>query len=345
MILIVASKADGHLRFVTEKLDERGVDHFQFDPSDFPAAAEVVAAYDRKGTRSLRLCCRERQVELESVRAVWDRGETQPIPARQVQAEHASWVSEYCSRFLAELFECIEGFWVPERPSSQPPDRRDFPGLSQGASPHPLPVPSPYNKMHQLHIAGSLGFRVPRTVITNSPGRALDFVEDCEGQAISKRAADLVIYRLGELRKTYTATVGRRDVARYQQVRYAPVTFQEKIPKKLEVRATVVGRRVFAAEIRSSDDPRLESDWRHHGAPALGERCGVHRLPPEIARRCVAMVRTLGLCFGALDLILTPEDDYVFLEVNPHGSWMWIEEFTGLPISAAIADMLIAGRG
>jgi len=57
----------------------------------------------------------------------------------------------------------------------------------------------------------------------------------------------------------------------------------------------------------------------------------------------VRVVEALGLCFGAIDLIVTPDDDHVFLEVNPNGQWLWIEELTGLPISHAIADLLMEG--
>jgi glutathione synthase/RimK-type ligase-like ATP-grasp enzyme len=53
------------------------------------------------------------------------------------------------------------------------------------------------------------------------------------------------------------------------------------------------------------------------------------------------LVQALGQCFGAIDLVLHPERGYVFLEINPNGQWGWIEEFTGLPISAAFAELLV----
>ncbi|MNC96757.1 hypothetical protein D3C83_142150 [compost metagenome] len=47
------------------------------------------------------------------------------------------------------------------------------------------------------------------------------------------------------------------------------------------------------------------------------------------------------LNYGAIDLILTPEGRYVFLEINPVGEFFWLESYPGLPISAAIADVLL----
>ncbi len=52
-------------------------------------------------------------------------------------------------------------------------------------------------------------------------------------------------------------------------------------------------------------------------------------------------MKTLGLCYGAVDMIITPENEYVFLEVNPSGQWGWIEELTGMKISKAIATLLV----
>lgn len=51
----------------------------------------------------------------------------------------------------------------------------------------------------------------------------------------------------------------------------------------------------------------------------------------------------LGLSFGTIDLVLTPEDGYIFLEINSAGQWVWIEEMLRLPISRTIAEWLWMG--
>ena len=55
----------------------------------------------------------------------------------------------------------------------------------------------------------------------------------------------------------------------------------------------------------------------------------------------MVLVRRLGLAYGAIDLVLTPDGRYVFLEINPNGQYLWIEQLTGLPISEAIAEWLM----
>ena len=48
----------------------------------------------------------------------------------------------------------------------------------------------------------------------------------------------------------------------------------------------------------------------------------------------------VDLRYGAIDLIETPDGEFVFLEVNPSGQWGWIADLGGLPIPEAVADML-----
>jgi len=51
---------------------------------------------------------------------------------------------------------------------------------------------------------------------------------------------------------------------------------------------------------------------------------------------------TLVVCliFAAIDMILTPDGHYVFLELNPNGQWEWIENATHLPICSTLVDVL-----
>jgi glutathione synthase/RimK-type ligase-like ATP-grasp enzyme len=57
-----------------------------------------------------------------------------------------------------------------------------------------------------------------------------------------------------------------------------------------------------------------------------------------------ALMGRLGLRFGTFDFIVTPDDRWVFLEINPNGQWAWIEDAAGLPIAASIADALTRGN-
>jgi glutathione synthase/RimK-type ligase-like ATP-grasp enzyme len=68
-----------------------------------------------------------------------------------------------------------------------------------------------------------------------------------------------------------------------------------------------------------------------------------HDLPDDVADKLRAMMRRLGLVYGAIDLRLTPDGRYVFLEVNPAGQFLYVEQATGQQITTALAARLAAG--
>ena len=53
-------------------------------------------------------------------------------------------------------------------------------------------------------------------------------------------------------------------------------------------------------------------------------------------------MRRLGIVYGAIDLRRTPDGRHVFLEVNPAGQWLFVEQATGQPIARALARALLA---
>jgi glutathione synthase/RimK-type ligase-like ATP-grasp enzyme len=137
----------------------------------------------------------------------------------------------------------------------------------------------------------------------------------------------------------YARLVRPRDLVHFQDVQLCPLVVQAYVRKTLEVRVTVVGSDVFAAEIHSQATRRTLVDWRRYDRTNTPH--AVHTLPPEIAERCLGLVRAMGLAYGAIDLVLTPEGHYVFLEINPNGQYMWIEHLTGLPITDRLVRLLV----
>jgi len=345
MILIIGGDDDDHVRLVTDRLGERGAAYFRFDPRDFPTAVELTVEYDRTGAARRYLNSTGNQLDLAQLRAVWHRSRARPVPYANLEKDQSWWAAESCARFLSELYECLDCLWVPEKPASERawfrPDAEQPAFARWQAQLVRQQSPSPENKLYQLSVAGRLGFSVPRTLITNSPERFFSFYDACDGELISKRTTDLAPLVGGEPTRPFTVSVERRDAADSAAIRHCPVVFQEKIAKRVELRVTVVGSKVFAAEIRSQESLRQTTDWRHAPEYAQSRFYAVHVLPAPIEDRCVRLVEALGLSFGALDLILTPDDEYVFLEVNMKGQWAYIEEMLGLPISDAIAELLI----
>ncbi len=103
-----------------------------------------------------------------------------------------------------------------------------------------------------------------------------------------------------------------------------------------DVRLTVVNDRYFAVRIDATTDA-TEIDWRV-------DYDALHQTPvdtPDPIRNAVrVLMRRLDLRFAALDFVVVPSGQWIFLEINPNGQWAWLEDITGLPIAAAVADSL-----
>lgn len=152
----------------------------------------------------------------------------------------------------------------------------------------------------------------------------------------------MIVAESGEVVSVYTSRVTLDDLRDEAScVRYTACLFQEQVPKKVELRITVLGEHVFPAEITYMHPERATVDWR---TAYQDLQYGIHELPQEIHRKCLALVHKLGLSFAAIDMIVTSDNRFVFLEANPNGQWQWIERATGFPICETLVDLLIAGE-
>ncbi|MGW2216032.1 MvdC/MvdD family ATP grasp protein [Nonomuraea sp. NPDC001684] len=321
MLLILSEPGDATVDLVLPKLKARGADVLWWDPGEYPSAARLTARFGADG-EELALTRDGQVFDLSGTTAVWTRRPGRPRAADDVTADDLrARVGELSEWFTDGFWDLLDARWLPAR---QPVLRRA------------------HNKLVHLALARRLGFAVPRTVITNDPSELVPAYEHADGRLIAKAMEHTLFEIDGGAHAVYTTVVTRRSLGGRGRIVHEPVILQPYVPKAVELRVTVVGRQVFTAEIASQDSPRTRDDWRHYDFARA--RHSVHRLPDDVARRCVDLVAALGLSFGAIDLILTPDGEYVFLEINPNGQWAWIEDLTGLPISDAVADWLTAGE-
>ncbi|WP_147796311.1 alpha-L-glutamate ligase [Cellulomonas sp. Y8] len=199
-------------------------------------------------------------------------------------------------------------------------------------NPPPLDAAASH-KSTQLAVARGLGLRVPETMMTSDPAEARAFVE--------RVGVGSVVYKIfAATERVWRETRRLRpdDLALLDSLPLAPVIFQEFVPARADLRVTVVGDRLFPLAIDSSGTG-YDADFRLHLARA---RTGAADLPEDVADRLRALMKRFGLVYGAVDLRLTPEGEYVFLEVNPAGEFLFAEHGSGLPLTDAVAGWLAA---
>lgn len=174
------------------------------------------------------------------------------------------------------------------------------------------------SKPYQLDVIRRAGFEVPATIVTTDPEAVLEL----------RRAHGQLIYKSVSGVRSIVSRLGEEQLGRLATVTSCPTQFQAWVPG-VDVRVHVVGDTTFACELVADVDDYRYAD-RQGGKV---ERRHV-RIPDEIASRCIALARSLGLPVAGIDLRRTPDGRWVCFEVNPSPAFSWFDT----------ADEAIAGR-
>jgi len=322
-ILIVTGQDDVHADIVIPKLEHRGCSVVRMNTDNFAENARfTVHGEDWNG--SVQLHDSGRSFVLQEVTAVWYR---KPVPIRSKAALAFEQAAEFANgeyeSFLRSLYALLgEAFWLSDywriRLASQ--------------------------KLANLRLAQRIGLKTPPTIVTNDEAEARRFADRHDWKILAKPFA-LTTFKTDPNAPTSWdsfATIVSREMfdTLAPSIALAPTMMQKYVDKEIELRVTVVGRRVFCASIDSQAHAYADQDWRAVDAEEL--KHAAYSLPQEVVDKLLAINRAHGLQFSTHDIIVDKDGDYVWLEINPNGQWAWVEQLAGLPISDAIAELLTA---
>jgi glutathione synthase/RimK-type ligase-like ATP-grasp enzyme len=203
-------------------------------------------------------------------------------------------------------------------------------------------INSPYSnqlselKPIQLSAAKKAGFDIPSSLITNDPKLARDFHGLHNKNTVIK---SLLHHRYDVHNKAYlifTHVISNSDLQTLDTLVYAPCILQERIQTKYELRVTVIEDTVLAVRL-----DLLKSPWDdiHNSNDNQIVKTPID-LTEDIREKCRKLVASLGLKYGALDLVIDNSGRTVFLEINPMGDWYWVEKSTGLPITNTVVKLI-----
>jgi glutathione synthase/RimK-type ligase-like ATP-grasp enzyme len=179
----------------------------------------------------------------------------------------------------------------------------------------------------------------PDTLYTNDPKEIRAFIRAKGGRLIFKPITGHIWSDDEKIYMPYSTMMSESSLVADELLQAAPGIYQEYVPKQYELRVTIMGRQAFAVKIPRGSSARGEIDWRLAGEHLVME--GVE-LSEAIVEKCLHVLRELGLVFGCFDFIVRPDDEFVFLEVNQMGQFLFVEDFAGLPLLAAFSDFLLA---
>lgn len=202
------------------------------------------------------------------------------------------------------------------------------------------------HKPQQQRLARQVGLATPRTLMTNDPQAARDFIASCPRGAVAKMLSAFAIYgEQNEEQVVFTTALSPAHIRQLDGLRYAPMVFQERIEKRLELRVTVIGNHIFAAAVDSARIAGAEVDWRQRGVTLL-QSWKPYKLPADTERQIGEYMCRLGVQYSAIDILVEPSGRHVFLEANPVGECFWLQGCEPhFPLSQALADVLLDEPG
>lgn len=313
-VLILTNPQDIHADLVIREIRGQDARVIRFHPEDFPTKTRMEY---HNGEMAVDIPDANIHFQLSEIHSVWYRRPKRPrISGAVSDAVHRRFAEDEATQLIESMYVLLEDrLWVNPFFAAR---RAQY-------------------KLLQASIAQKIGLRMPKTIVTNNPDAARQFIESQKGQVVYKPTKIGLLHEsAGTSKLIFTSIVARSDMDRLQNVQFAPCTFQEYIPKSLEIRATVVGKEVFTSEIDSQQSDETRVDWRRGTTTHRP-----HKLPWDVEQKLLSILHELGLTYGAFDLILTPEGQYVMLEVNPYGQWAFVQGFTKMPIATAMARLLL----
>ncbi|GAA2241242.1 ATP-grasp ribosomal peptide maturase [Streptomyces amakusaensis] len=311
-VLVVTEADDLTADMVITELNRRNVPVVRFNPADIGAGLTVSARFGTcPGLVAGQVRTPSRTADLAHVRSVYWRRPAWP-DFRHLGDDDARFAAAQARHGLGGTLYALDGpLWVN----------------------HPLRIAAADYKPAQLALAQRLGLSVPPTLVTNDPAEAREFIT-AHGRVIYKTLRWTPYERDGVPVTGWAEPVTADEID--DRVRVTPHLFQSRVDKVADLRVLVVGRQVFTVRIDSG-----LLDWRKNYSALTYT---VERLPERMNQALQACLDRLELVSGSFDLAVDRAGNHWWLELNPNGQWGWLETETGLPMSAAFADLLTRGE-
>lgn len=195
------------------------------------------------------------------------------------------------------------------------------------------------NKLINLKIAKQNGFNVPETLVTTNK-KELQFFLKRHKKIITKDLRAPV--NIKTAKKSYFSTgvkLVEDSMIKKLNEYFAPAFFQAYIPKEYEIRVFIFSDQLYSMAIFSQNDIQTSIDFRNYNRQKPNRTVPVI-LPNDIKDSVLKFMKASNLNTGSIDLIVTPDNEYYFLEVNPMGQFHWLSMNCNYYVDKHIANLL-----
>lgn len=196
-------------------------------------------------------------------------------------------------------------------------------------------------KLNILNDCVKLGITIPETLITSSIESVKNFLNKHK-KIICKPAKNpftkINIHDQELMFSSPTVLISLENIDSFP-TKFLLSLFQNYVEKQLEIRCFYLREQFYSMAIFSQNNPKTRVDFRNydHENP---NRVVPYQIPSELEIKLVELMKLNRLSCGSFDIILTPKDEYVFLEVNPIGQFQWLSRNCNYYLEKLIAKYL-----
>ena len=183
----------------------------------------------------------------------------------------------------------------------------------------------PENKFIQLKTARSVGLSVPRTLITADPERFRAFLRN-EGTVVAKPLSGYSWEHDTDVSLTFASTLDGKRAATLSDddIANCVTIYQQCIDKVADVRIVVMGADSFAYKV--TQDGEQDFDFRLGFYKKDHLKYQAIRIPTPIKQKMGVLMNSLRINFASADFVLQADGEWIFLDLNPNGQWLFVEE-------------------
>ena len=195
-----------------------------------------------------------------------------------------------------------------------------------------------HNKLITLLSAMKLGLSIPPTLVTSQKVELIDF-KVIHRDIIAKSVDNMFEMEMNNsFQSIGTQIVTEAQIGKLGDT-FFPILVQRKIEKAFELRVFFMKDKFYPMAIFSQNDEKTQLDYRNYNREKPNRNIP-YLLPTDIQEKLQLLMGKLDLDSGSIDMIVTPEGQYVFLEVNPTGQFGWVSENCNYYLEEKIANYL-----
>jgi ATP-GRASP peptide maturase of grasp-with-spasm system len=173
------------------------------------------------------------------------------------------------------------------------------------------------NKITILQSAKDVGLTIPDSIITSDKSELLNFYKKHKKIITKNISQGVFIFSSKNILNGYTQIISQKMINNLPSI--FPLSLcQALVEKWIELRIFFINNEFYASAIFSQNDEKTKIDFRNYNFDKPN-RTPPFKLPQDIEIKLHRLMKQNLLNSGSIDMIITPNDEYVFLEVNPIG--------------------------